>query len=112
MGANALTISTGHAIDIFCYCVGGFQEVSAKVTTQVPVWETGEPGKSVTATAADNVLVNGVFAGGAVASAHIAHVPWHGTGWKIGHLWAGSNASGILRRNGPIRKHPTPGRPG
>ena len=82
-GANTLTIATGHAIDIFCHCVGEFQEVSAKVATQVPLWETGEPGKSVPVTAADNVLVNGVLAGGAVASAHIATVPWHGTGWSM-----------------------------
>ena len=83
MGANALSISTGHAIDIFCYCVGEFQELSAKVTTQVPVWETRERGKSVPVTAPDNVLVTGVLAGGAVASAHIAHVPWHGAGWRM-----------------------------
>ena len=83
MGANTLTISTGHAMDIFCYCVGDFKEVSAKVATQVPVWDTGEPGRSVAVTAADNVLVNGVLAGGAVASAHIATVPWHGTGWRM-----------------------------
>ena len=83
MAANTLTIATGHVIDIFCHCVGDFQEVSAKVATQVPLWETGEPGKSVPVTAADNVLVNGVLAGGAVASAHIATVPWHGTGWRM-----------------------------
>ena len=83
MGANTLTISTGHAMDIFCYCVGEFKEVSAKVTTQVPEWDTGEPGRSVAVTAADNVLVNGVLARGAVASAHIATVPWHGTGWRM-----------------------------
>ena len=29
------------------------------------------------------MLVTGVLAGGAVASAHIATVPWHGTGWKM-----------------------------
>ena len=83
MGADTLAIATGHAIDIFCYCIGEFQELSAKVTTQVPVWETGEVGKSVPVTAADNVLINGVLAGGAVASAHIATVPWHGTGWRM-----------------------------
>ena len=82
-GANTLTIATGHAINIFCYCVGEFQELSAKVATQVPVWETGEPGKSVPVTATDNVLVNGVLAGGAVASAHIATVPRQGTGWRM-----------------------------
>ena len=83
MGADTLTIAAGHAVDIFCYCVGEFQELSAQVATQAPVWETGTPGKTVPVTAADNVLINGVLAGGAVASAHIATVPWHGTGWRM-----------------------------
>ena len=28
-------------------------------------------------------MINGVLAGGAVASAHIGNVPWHGTGWRM-----------------------------
>ena len=82
-GADTLTISTGHAIDVLCFCVGEFKEVSALVATQVPVWETSEPGRTVDVTSADNVLVNGVLANGAVASVHVATVPWHGTGWRM-----------------------------
>ena len=82
-GANTLTIATGHAIDAFCLCVGEFKELSALVTTQAPVWETGEPGKTVPVDAADNVLISGVLDGGAVASAHVATVPWHGSGWRM-----------------------------
>jgi len=82
-GANTLSISTGHAIDVLCFCVGEFTEVSASVTTRVPVWETAEPGKTVDVTAPDNVLVNGVLTNGAVASVHVATVPWHGTGWRM-----------------------------
>ena len=82
-GGNTLTIGTGHAIDAFCFCVGEFQEISAKVATQVPEWETAEPGKTVSVTAADNVLINGTLVGGAVASAHIATIPSHGTGWRM-----------------------------
>ena len=82
-GATTLTISTGHAIDVLCFCVGDFREVSAHATTQIPVWETSEPGKTVNVTAPDNVLVSGVLTNGAVASVHVAAVPWHGTGWRM-----------------------------
>src|SRR5881409_2836402 len=83
MGANTLSIATGHAIDVLCCCVADFKEVAALSTTQVPVWETAEPGKTVDVTAPDNVLVSGVLTNGAVASVHVATVPWHGTGWRM-----------------------------
>src|SRR5215468_8163767 len=76
-------IATGHAIDVLCFCVADFQEVAALSTTQVPVWETAEPGKTVEVTAPDTVLVSGVLTNGAVASVHVATVPWHGTGWRL-----------------------------
>src|SRR2546426_3647664 len=82
-GANTLSISAGHAIDVLCFCVGEFTEVLSYVTTRVPVWETAEPGKTVGVTAPDNVLVSGVLTNGAVASVHVATVPWHGTGWRM-----------------------------
>jgi len=82
-GANTLSIATGHAIDVLCFCVGEFTEVLSYVTTQVPVWETSEPGQTVAVTAPDNVLVSGVLTNGAVASVHVATVPWHGTGWRM-----------------------------
>ena len=82
-GANTLSISTGHAIDVVCFCVSEFKEVSAHVTTQVPVWQTSEPGKTVEVTSPDNVVVNGLLANGAVASVHVATVPWHGAGWRM-----------------------------
>src|SRR5262249_5124339 len=73
----------GHAIDVLCFCVGEFTEVLSYVTTQVPVWETSKPGKTVDVTAPDNVLVSGVLTNSAVASVHVATVPWHGTGWRM-----------------------------
>jgi len=83
MGAHTLSIATGHAIDVLCCCVADFQEVAALSTTQVPVWETAEPGKTVDVTAPDNMLISGVLTNGAVASVHVATVPWHGTGWRL-----------------------------
>jgi len=82
-GANTLTIATGHAIDVLCFCVGEFQEVLSQVATQVPEWNTSEPGEQVKVTAADNVLVSGVLTNGAVASVHVSTVPWHGSGWRM-----------------------------
>ena len=34
-GANTLSIASGHALDIFCYCVGEFRELSAQVSVQL-----------------------------------------------------------------------------
>ncbi len=38
---------------------------------------------TVDATAPDNVLADSVLSNGAVASVHVATVPWHGTGWRM-----------------------------
>ena len=83
MGANTLTISFGHAIDTLCGCVGEFKSVSALSTIQAPVWETSEPGVTVDVSAPDNVLLSGTLSNGAVVSAHVSTVPWHGAGWRL-----------------------------
>ena len=82
-GATTLSISTGHAIDALCFCVGEFKEVWAMVTTQVPVWEFPEIGKTVDVTSPDNVMVIGTLSNGAVASFHTAMIPWNGSGSRI-----------------------------
>ena len=81
--ANTLSIDAGHAIDAFCFCVAEFKEVLARLTTQVPEWKITELGKTVDVTSPDNVLVTGTLTNGAVASVHVATVPWHGAGWKM-----------------------------
>ena len=82
-GATNLSISTGHCIDVLCFCVGEFREVSAHVSTQVPVWETADGSNKVEVTAPDNILVSGVLTNGAVASVHVGAVPWHTNGWRM-----------------------------
>ena len=82
-GATTLSISTGHAIDALCFCVGEFKEVWAMVTTQVPVWEFPEIGKTVDVTSPDNVMVIGTLSNRAVASFHTAMIPWNGSGSRI-----------------------------
>ena len=82
-GGHTLSIGTGHSMDIICFCVGEFTEVSGHVSTQVREWTITDLGKTVDVTAPDNVLVSGVLTNGAVASVHVATVPWHGSGWRL-----------------------------
>ena len=81
-GANTLSIASGHALDIFCHCVGEFRELNAQVSVQLSQWPTRD-GNSVSVDAADNVVVSGTLENGAAASAHIATIPWNGSGWRM-----------------------------
>jgi predicted dehydrogenase len=83
LGATTLTIPFGHAVDCMCMCVGEFVEVSAVVSTQVPRWHETDTDRMVDVTAPDTILVSGKLASGAVASVHVASVPWHGSGMKL-----------------------------
>ena len=122
-GANTLTIATGHALDIFCHCIGEFTDLAAQVSVQVPTWDI--PGGKVAVDAADNVMIHGVLNGGAAASVHVATVPWNGSGWRMevfgreGTLVADSlemvqygnvRLSGAQGGNGPLQELPTPDR--
>ena len=82
-GAHTLSIATGHSIDVVCFCIGEFNEVSCRVNTQVPQLDIRDTGERIEVTAPDNVLVAGVLDNGAVASVDVAAVPWHGTGWRM-----------------------------
>lgn len=83
LGANTLTIAFGHAIDIFCHCLGEFSEFSAVVATQVNQWYETDSERLVDVTSPDNVLLNGKLENGAVASVNVASVPFHSNGFKI-----------------------------
>ena len=83
LGATTLTIPFGHAIDAMCMCLGEFQDVSAVVSTRVPQWHETDTGRMVDVSSPDNVIVNGTLSGGAVASAHVSSVPWHGSGHRL-----------------------------
>ena len=82
-GANTLTIAGGHSLDVMSFCIAEFQELSARVTTTVPTWESSEPGQTINVTSPDNIMVHGVLTNGAVASAHVALVPWLESAWKM-----------------------------
>ena len=81
LGATTLTISAGHSIDAMCFVVGEFSQVSSVVSTQVPQWLETDTQKMVDVTAPDNILISGRLANGAVVSAHVASIPWAGSGY-------------------------------
>ena len=83
LGATTLTIAAGHAIDAMRFIVGDFRQVAAVVTTQVPQWLEVDTQRLVDVTAPDNILVSGQLTSGAVASVHVASLPWAGTGYRL-----------------------------
>jgi predicted dehydrogenase len=81
-GAHTLSISAGHAIDAFCWCVGPFAEVAGIVDTLAPEWPL-QGGGTVRVSSPDFVTVNGRLASGAVATVSVGSVPWHGSGFRM-----------------------------
>ncbi len=82
-GVSALTVRGIHTMDSLCYCLGDFVEVAAKVTTQVRQWKVTDTGRMVDVDAPDNVSVSGVLEGGAIASVHVATVPYNASGFRM-----------------------------
>ena len=83
MGANTLTIATGHVIDALRFVVGNFTRVACLVTTQVKQWYETDTQQLVEVTSPDNVRVSGQLESGAAASVHVAAVPWAGSGFRM-----------------------------
>ena len=82
-GAHTLSIATGHALDVFLWCLGELVEVSASVTTRMPQLPVADTGRIIDVTSPDNVSLFGRTVDGAVVSAHVASVPWHGTAFRM-----------------------------
>ena len=82
-GANILTIPFGHTIDAFRFVAGDFASVRALLSTQVKQWLETDTKKLVSVDAPDTVMVAGELRNGAVASAHVATVPWAGTEFRM-----------------------------
>ncbi len=83
MGANTLTIATGHVIDALRFVAGDFKRVACMVSTQVPQWYETDTQRYVDTTSPDNVRVSGQLERGAAASVHVGAVPWAGTGYRM-----------------------------
>ena len=82
-GAHTLSIATGHALDVYLWCLGELVEVSAQVTTRMPQLPVADTDRFVDVTSPDNVSLFGRNVDGAVVSAHVASVPWHGTAFRM-----------------------------
>ena len=84
LGANTLTIATGHVIDALRFVAGDFARVAGMVTTQAPQWYEPEIRQQhVEVTSPDNVRVSGRLASGAAASVHVGAAPWAGSGYRM-----------------------------
>ena len=83
LGATTLTIATGHSIDAMRFVVGEFSHVSSVVTTECPQWLETDTQTMVDVTAPDNILISGRLVNGGVASAHVASIPWAGSGYRM-----------------------------
>lgn len=83
LGANTLTIATGHVIDALRFVAGNFTRVSCMVTTQAPQWYETDTQQWVEVSSPDNVRVSGQLESGASASVHVASVPWAGSGFRM-----------------------------
>ena len=96
-GAHALNIATGHALDVFLWCLGDIVELSAEVTTQVPEWAIVGTDRAVDVTSPDTVALTGRLVNGAIVSVHVASIPHHGSAFRMeaygteGTLVASSN---------------------
>ena len=83
LGANTLTIATGHVIDALRFVAGDFKRVACMVSTQVPQWYEPDTQQFVDTDSPDNVRVSGQLERGAAASVHVGAVPWAGSGYRM-----------------------------
>src|SRR5881394_464365 len=92
-GANLLTISVGHSLDILNYVLGEFVDLSAVSDLRRPLITIEETGEQIVKTAADQIAVIGTLTSGATASVHIREAVAGGTGF----LWEINGTNGTLR---------------
>ena len=83
LGANTLTIANGHTVDAMRFVAGDFARLSAVVATEAKQWLDTGTNTWLDVTSPDNVLLSGRLANGAVASVHIAAIPFAGSGYRM-----------------------------
>jgi predicted dehydrogenase len=70
-GANLMTITGGHNLDVLCHCLGEFRELSAFAVSQrdhIPLQGTGE---LIAKNVPDQLVVSGIVGDGAVVSCQV-----------------------------------------
>src|SRR3989440_7178732 len=78
-GANLLTISAGHSLDILNHVLGEFADLSAVSALRRPLITIEETREQIEKTAADQIAVIGTLTSGATASIHIREAGAGGT---------------------------------
>jgi predicted dehydrogenase len=74
-GANTLTIAAGHAIDAVCFMLGEFEQLSARLATNITEWHDPETNEPFHVDSPDWISVTGRLASGAQAAFLTATVP-------------------------------------
>jgi predicted dehydrogenase len=82
-GANTLTIAAGHAIDALCYMLGEFDDVSARLATNITEWHNPETNETYPVDSPDWISVAGRLASGAQAAFLTATVPADPSGSRL-----------------------------
>src|SRR5205807_2271070 len=84
-GANMITISLGHSLDMLNFVLGEFDTLSAVSDLRRPRITIEKTGEQIVKTAADQIGVIGTLTSGATASIHIREAVDGGTGfmWEI-----------------------------
>lgn len=78
-----VAIVAGHGLDMARSIVGDVTQLSATLSTRIPRMTLMETGEQIEVTSADQIVVNGLLAGGAALSAHIVTGAQHGDGHRI-----------------------------
>src|SRR5881392_1425531 len=92
-GANMLTISVGHSLDLLNHVLGEFADLSAVSSLRRPLITVEETGEQIVKTAPDQIALIGTLTSGATASIHIREAVAGGTGF----LWEINGTDGTLR---------------
>src|SRR6266705_2173765 len=92
-GANVLTISVGHSVDVLNHVLGEFADLSAVSSLRRPLITIEETGQQIVKTAADQIALIGTLTSGATASVHVREAVAGGTGF----LWEINGTDGTLR---------------
>lgn len=82
-GANTLTIAAGHAIDAMCYMLGEFEELSARLATNVTEWHNPDTNERFHVDSPDWISVSGELTTGAQAAFLTTTVPSHPSGTRL-----------------------------
>ncbi len=70
-GANLMTITGGHNLDLLCHCLGEFRELSAFAVSQRDRIPLDGSGEMVTKDVPDQLVVSGIVGDGTVVSAQV-----------------------------------------